>query len=110
LGGYRWHRLAERGHFVQPQSALDDVQQFEELASPIGAFLRDRCVVEVDRVVEINRLFEVWSEWRKAEGHEHLGTKANFGKDLKAVVPWLKVSQFRDGEDRSRVYRGIGLK
>jgi putative DNA primase/helicase len=105
-----WHRLSERGHFVQPQSALDDVQHFEDLASPIGAFLRDRCVVAADRMVGINRLFEAWSEWRKAEGHEHVGIKTNFGKDLKAVLPWLKVSQPRDGEDRLRVYRGIGLK
>lgn len=43
IGG--WRRLTERGHFPQPRSALDAVQQLEDLGSPIGAFLRERCVI-----------------------------------------------------------------
>jgi putative DNA primase/helicase len=41
----RWRRLTERGHFLQPRSALDAVRQLEDLGSPIGAFLRERCVI-----------------------------------------------------------------
>jgi putative DNA primase/helicase len=40
-----WHRLMEFGHFKQPKSALDEVQEFEDLASPISAFLRERCEI-----------------------------------------------------------------
>ena len=40
-----WDRLYARGRFVQPASAADLIQQFEDLGSPIRAFLRDRCDV-----------------------------------------------------------------
>ena len=33
-------RLRERGRFVIPQSSLDALQQMEDLASPVAAFVR----------------------------------------------------------------------
>ena len=53
---------AERGHFVQPRSALDAVQQLEDLGSPIGAFLREECEVGPGYPVETTRLFQAWTE------------------------------------------------
>ena len=38
-----WKRLRERGHFKQPKSSRDLVQELEDLASPISAFIRDCC-------------------------------------------------------------------
>ena len=105
-----WHRLIKRGHFLQPGSALDAVRQLEDLGSPIGAFLRERCVIGAGCTVEINRMFEAWCEWCKAQGREHPGTAQSFGRDLRAAMPGLKVTQPRDGEERSRFYQGIGLK
>jgi putative DNA primase/helicase len=108
IGG--WRRLTARGHFLQPRSALDAVQQLEDLGSPIGAFLRERCVIRAGVTVEINRLFEAWCEWCKTQGREHPGNAQSFGRDLRAAVPGLKITQPRDGEDRLRLYQGIGLK
>jgi putative DNA primase/helicase len=105
-----WCRLVQRGHFVQPQSALDHVRQLEDLASPIGAFLRERCVIGAGHTVEINRLFKSWTEWCTGQGRDHPGTAQSFGRDLRAAIPGLKVSQPRDGADRLRFYQGIGLK
>jgi putative DNA primase/helicase len=105
-----WHRLTERGHFVQPRSALDAVQQLEDLGSPVGVFLRERCVVGAGYTVEINRLFEAWCEWCRAQGREHPGTAQSLGRDLRAVLPGLKTTQPRDGEERLRFYQGIGLR
>ena len=105
-----WHRLIKRGHFLQPGSALDAVRQLEDLGSPIGAFLRERCVIGAGCNVEINRMFETWCAWCKAQGREHPGTAQSFGRDLRAAMPGLKVTQPRDGEERSRFYQGIGLK
>jgi putative DNA primase/helicase len=105
-----WCRLVQRGHFVQPRSALDHVRQLEDLSSPIGAFLRERCVIGAGHTVEINRLFKSWSEWCTGQGRDHPGTAQSFGRDLRAAIPGLKVSQPRDGADRLRFYQGIGLK
>lgn len=105
-----WRRLVQRGHFAQPRSAFDLVQQLEDLASPIGAFLRERCVVGAGRRVEIACLFKVWKDWCIQQGRDHPGTAQSFGRDLRSAVPALSVVQPRDGEERSRFYQGIGLK
>ena len=38
-------RLAARGYFVQPASAKQAVEELSDLASPVGAFVRERCMV-----------------------------------------------------------------
>ncbi len=38
-----WARLRERGAFVQPPSGEDALREIEDLASPVGAFARERC-------------------------------------------------------------------
>jgi putative DNA primase/helicase len=85
-----WHRLTARGHFLQPRSALDAVEQLEDLGSPIGAFLRERCVIGAACTVEINRLFRVWTEWCAEQGRDRPGTAQTFGRDLRAAVPGLR--------------------
>jgi putative DNA primase/helicase len=105
-----WRRLNERGHFLQPRSALDAVQQLEDLGSPIGAFLRERCIIAAGHSVGVGRLFDAWCEWCKAQGRDHPGTAQSFGRDLRAAIPGVKVIQPRDGEDRLRFYQGLQLK
>ena len=39
-------RLAERGHFVQPTSAKQAADELADLASPVGAFVRQMCVID----------------------------------------------------------------
>jgi putative DNA primase/helicase len=43
-----WQRLDRSGRFAQPRWAGELVAATGELASPITAFLRDRCVIERD--------------------------------------------------------------
>jgi putative DNA primase/helicase len=105
-----WCRLNERGHFLQPRSALDAVQQLEDLGSPIGAFLRERCVIATGHSVDVGRLFEAWCEWCKAQGRDHPGTAQSFGRDLRTAIPGVRVIQPRDGEDRLRSYQGLRLR
>jgi putative DNA primase/helicase len=52
-----WRRLTERGYFVQPGSALDAVQQLEDLGSPTRAFLRERCEIGPFHTVGIDELY-----------------------------------------------------
>ena len=105
-----WQRLTERGYFVMPASSADAVRELEDLGSPIGAFLRERCVVSLGRTVETSRLYEAWCEWCKRQGRDHAGSAQTFGRDLRAAVPSLKVTQPRGDDGRLRLYDGIGLR
>jgi putative DNA primase/helicase len=105
-----WARLAARGFFLAPASSAQAVQQLEDLGSPIGAFLRDRCFVEPGRQVECNDLFEAWVHWCKSQGRDRPGIKQTFGRDLSAAEPGLKITQPRTAKGRERCYDGIGLR
>jgi putative DNA primase/helicase len=104
-------RLAERRYFVQPESARQAVMELEDLASPIGAFLRDRCVVGSAHCVECEMLYAAWSTWCTGQHRDHPGTVQTFGRDLRAAVPDLATAQPRDRKTggRLRYYQGVGL-
>jgi putative DNA primase/helicase len=104
-----WHRLDQRGHFLQPKSGDDLVQELEDLASPVATFVRERCTVQSGATVACSALFDAWKAWCEPQGRDNPGTAATFGRDLRAVVPGLKVTQPRDGPTRSRHYEGIRL-
>ncbi len=104
-----WVNLQERGHFVQPESSAEAIRDLEELGSPIGAFIRDRCIVQPGQTVECGVLFEAWKLWCAEQGRDRPGTRQSFGRDLRAAVPGLRSKQPRDGGARTRFYEGIGL-
>ena len=79
-----------RGRFQQPASSAEAIEELEDLASPIGAFLRDRCTVAPGRSVQAQILFDAWTAWCAAQGRDHAGTIQTFGRDLRAAVPGLK--------------------
>lgn len=106
-----WQRLQERGAFVQPDSGQELLDDLADLASPIGAFVRDRCIVGPEFTVGITDLFSDWRSWCETHGREHPGTQQTFGRDLRAAVPQVKVSQPRGADgSRERFYAGIGLR
>jgi len=98
-----WKRLRERGHFVQPTSVEDAVHDMEDLASPVGAFVRDCCVVGAGHRVWVDDLYAGWRRWCESEGRNAVTTKQTFGRDLLAAVPQvvcrrnLSVGRFYDG-------------
>lgn len=102
-----WRRLRLRGHFVLPQSSADAVRDLEDLASPVGAFVRDECVVGAGHRVFTSELYAVWKEWCGREGRTIVSTKQSFGRDLAAAVPGISS---RRGTGMTRFYEGIGLK
>jgi P4 family phage/plasmid primase-like protien len=53
-----WRRLQARGHFVQPSSSKQAVRTLEDLASPINAFIRERCVAGPGQTVPVDDLFK----------------------------------------------------
>lgn len=114
LGILRWaiagrERLVQRGYFVQPESALSAVQDLEDLASPVGAFIRERCKIGTQFQVKCDDLFTGWVVWCRGTNRDHPGTTQMFGRDLAAALPDVTTKQVRDGIDRTRYYHGITL-
>jgi putative DNA primase/helicase len=105
-----WRRLQEAGRFTQPASALDAVQELEDLSSPIGAFTRDECVVEAGAKVVIAEIYAAWKVWAMKHGWEHTGTVQSFGRDLRAARQGIRSTQRRTEGDPKRYYYGIRLK
>ena len=104
-------RLMKRGHFVQPGSALQAVRDLEDLASPIGAFVRDRCLLRERYSIECNELFGEWVTWCGDNGRDRKGTTQVFGRDLTAAFPQVETKQMRTRTGkRLRFYCGIALQ
>jgi putative DNA primase/helicase len=104
-------RLRRRGYFVQPASAAAAQQEFEDLGSPIGAFVRDRCVIEALAVCRPDDLYNRWSDWCRDQNIMHVGTVQTFGRDLRSVVSALKVIHPRNAYGhQERHYQGVRLR
>lgn len=104
------NRLRERGHFVQPASAAPIIADLEALASPVGAFVNDDCLVGPEYTVDAPVLYEAWRRWCDRNGHER-STAQTFGRDLRAVLPDIQTTQRRigPGDERVRVYVGVTI-
>jgi putative DNA primase/helicase len=105
-------RLIKRGHFIQPKSARQAVRDLEDLASPIGAFVRDRCLLDPQFSVRCGDLFDAWVAWCRDNGRDHPGTTQVFGRDLTAAFPQVETKQMRvpGTDERLRFYEGIAIQ
>ncbi|MBI1367090.1 MAG: hypothetical protein GC162_00400 [Planctomycetes bacterium] len=101
-----WLRLRERGHFVQPDSVSDAIRELEDLASPVGAFVRECCMVGTGQRIWIDDLYGAWQDWCHRDGRSVVTTKQSFGRDLAAVVPSVCS---RMGSGNRRFYECIML-
>jgi putative DNA primase/helicase len=101
-------RLRARGYFVMAPAGEEAVRQLEDLASPIGAFVRDVCIVGAEYEVPVDSLWGAWKTWCESD-NRHAGTRATFGRDLRAAVPTMSRGYPHEGNIRVYVYRGIGL-
>lgn len=102
-----WRQLRARGHFVQPASVEDALRDMEDLSSPVGAFVRERCDVGPGLRVWVDDLYQAWKAWCEADGRVKPTTKQTFGRDLMAAVPGISS---RQGTNGARFYQGIALK
>jgi putative DNA primase/helicase len=104
-------RLRERGYFVQPETAQEALRHLEDLSSPVGAFVRDRCKVGPAHEVGKDALFDEWKSWCSEEGRDKPGTKAMFIRDLRAAVPGIVPGRTgARGSQRTHVVRGLALE
>jgi putative DNA primase/helicase len=97
-------RLLHRGYFELPERSQQAIRQFEDLTSPVNAFVRDCCRVGVSRQVNVKGLYKAWTLWCEQQG-QRPGSSIVFGRDLRAVLPKLQTR----GRGAERVYIGLTL-
>lgn len=101
-------RLTSKRRFTVPSASRDATSMLMDLASPVSAFIRERCVTGPDHRVERDRLYDAWKAWCLDSGHEP-GSRVTFGRNLAAAVPDLGTAQPRSNGGRVRLYLNIGL-
>lgn len=103
-------RLMARGRFLQPASSEAVIREFEDLGSPIAAFLRDRATTGNSMLtVEKSALYDAWKDWCKETGREHPGTTQTFGRNLRAALPFLRDNKLTVAGGRAQCWIGIAL-
>jgi putative DNA primase/helicase len=95
-------QLRARGRFEQPVTSAD----MEDMASPIGAFIRDRCELGRDKWIEVDLLYQKYRQWCDENGHS-VTSKAVFGRNLKSARPEIKRRQI--GSAQTPTYVGVRL-
>ena len=102
-------QLERKGRFSQPGTAAEAIAALHDLASPVRAFLRDRCVIGTGCEVLVDDLYQAYRDWAEGNGQPKIA-KTTLGRNLRAVLPRLRVSQPRTGGKQRRVYEGLRLK
>ena len=101
IEGYQ--RLRERGHFVQPDSATEALEEMMRIGSPVRAFVSECCEVGAGYEEDQELLWDKWKEWCARNGNQP-GSKNWWGRNMKTVVPGLGR---KDGGKHDYVYVGI---
>lgn len=101
-------RLYARGHFIQPESAAEELEELEGLSSPITKFIREKCALGPKNAVRVEHLYQAWCYWSDAN-HSYVGDAGTFGKNLRSAFPEIPKRRLGSGEDRIYVYAGIRL-
>jgi putative DNA primase/helicase len=102
-------RLQRNGHFTEPASSTDAVIALQDLASPVSAFVRDRCTVGTAHEVLVDELYAAWKSWCEEHGRSRPGSAQMFGRDLRAALPGVRMVRPRVEEGRERRYVGVRL-
>jgi putative DNA primase/helicase len=102
-------RLSASNKFTRLASADEAIIAMRDLASPVGAFVRERCVVGPEHQIRTDNLYKAYKLWAEDAGHVRKAD-ATFGRDLRAAVPAIRKQRLRNGTDRAHVYAGINVR
>lgn len=82
-------RLTQQDRFTRPASTDEAYIALQDLASPIGAFIRDRCAIDIGHEIPVDELWSAWKSWADDNGHA-VGTKQRFGR---VCAPPMRASE-----------------
>lgn len=96
------------GRFTRVPSADEAIITMRDLASPVGAFVRDRCSLHANLQVSVDELYGAFKEWCQ-DGEYPKSPKAVFGRNLIAACPNVRKARLGSRASRGYVYQGIDL-
>lgn len=102
-------QLKANGRFKTPSAGEKIMRDFVYLSSPVKAFIDECCELGPDQRVTRQDLRVVWQHWCEENGHV-AGSRNDFGRKLRAVVPTIEDERSRCGGSRKWCYVGVGLK
>jgi putative DNA primase/helicase len=109
LEGLRRLTLDNENHFTRFAAADEAITAMQDLASPVGAFVRERCKLRADDEIAVDDLYAAYKQWCELSEYQK-SPKAHFGRDLRAACPSVRKRRPRDGSKRYFVYGGIRLR
>jgi putative DNA primase/helicase len=109
LAGLERLTFKNENTFTRFEGADQAIAHMHDLASPVGAFVRERCVVEANAQVDTEVLYGAFKTWCTA-GEFPKSPKTHFGRDLLAAFPSVRKTRPYGGGQRPYIYTGIRLK
>ena len=109
LAGLERLTFTNGNRFTRIPSAEEAVVAMRDLASPVGAFVREKCEVGADKQIETDVLYDAYKVWCAANEYPK-AQKHVFGRDLRAAVASIRLSQPGAAHQRGRFYLGIALR
>jgi len=107
LAGLERLTINNGNRFTGVPSADEAIVTMRDLASPVAAFVRERCVIDAGSNVEVDTIYAAYKLWCEESEHPRT-TKHTFGRDLRAAVPSIR--KVRPGyRERQHAYTGITL-
>jgi putative DNA primase/helicase len=105
-----WDNLNRQERFTEPKNSQQIVEEMEDLASPVAAFVRDCCNVGQGHNVATTDLYDAWKDYCEEHGKLKVSDERVFGRDLRATTPEINKERIRIGGHRMIRYLGIGLR
>jgi len=110
LEGLQRLTVTNGNRFTRVTTADEAILMMRDLASPVAAFVREQCETGSDQQVAVDELYGAFKVWAENNGHAK-PTKQLFGRDLRAAVPSIRVTQPRAADGKQyRAYSGIALQ
>jgi putative DNA primase/helicase len=104
-------RLTARGRFQPPASSTAALKQLEDLASPVAAFIQERCMIGPNESgIQKGMLYQAYKTWCGSQGIVAPRTAVVFARDLRAAYPAIRESRPLNGGVRMEIYTGISMK
>ena len=94
LKGLQRLTIENNNCFTRLPSADEAIVAMRDLASPVAAFVRERCEVNQDGRVSVDDLYKEFKIWAENNGHAK-PSKHVFGRDIRAAVPGVRVERPR---------------
>jgi putative DNA primase/helicase len=108
LDGLQRLTVANANRFTQLPTSDDAILSLRDLASPVAAFVREKCKVGPKETILVDTLYAAYKIWADNNGHPK-SPKHVFGRDLRAAAPSIDRAQLGSTNCRTPAYTGIRL-